>query len=274
MKVRWLGGVLHALLHGRGVNAWGDRIHLRFYNRLVLALLFPLLLLINLLCIPVMAFAPFVERHVLTTLNKFGVMGERDGKLKGSGFSPFFMIWMSDLWILGSPLVKSSLIKITNIALALLIILDVTPAWLTLAWSASIFLTEVVRVYKGLPFIKWASWMLILASFLLLLGSGLDFVSTTYVPYETGRGFLSLGVLLLLLNAVGLLFLQSSFLGPMVTTISQMLTDTAYDELDAVVRSMPSLRAACVRSAHARAITARRVRACACAPPSPCACNA
>ena len=229
MKYRWLGGVIDGLLRGRGVNAWGDRVRLSLAVRARLALLLLFLLPLNLLCIPVLAFAPSLETSIIALLNQLGEMGERDGKLMAAGFSRRFMLWTSDFWLLGVPLIKSSLLKVSNCTLAFLVVFDAAPTWLYVAWAGSILATESFAMYQGKPYIHWASWMLILASGMMIIGSVMDYFNCVecdaYVPYETGRGFLALGTLLILLHAIGLLFLQSSFLGPMVTTISQMIED-------------------------------------------------
>ena len=218
----------HYALQKHGVNPWGEQVALTTGQWMTIAasLVFVCVPL-NALLLPACALFPPTRQYIFSKLRSLGDEGEVHGVRRETGYCDPLKIWWEDVVLIEIPFFKAWIRHLSNIAFAAVLLTSAGPVGFRLAWAASFFLSCAIRLlfdYSSV-FIAWDAWMLLAASGLLCTGLALEAFGQDNVEVWVRQGILALGQLLLNLDTMGGIFLQSIFFGPMVLSISQMLSD-------------------------------------------------
>ena len=226
MEKRWRGAMLESLLTGMGVNPWGEQVALTTSQWLTITgtLVF-VCVPINLMLLPMCAIFPPARYYAFRQLRAIGDEGEVHGVRRETGYCEALKMWWEDAVLIEVPFFKAWLRHLSNAAFATVLITSAGSTAFRLTWATSLLVSCSLRMLfdHGNIYIKWDAWMLLAASALLTTGIVFDLVDGVDPPVR--QGILALGQLLLNLDTIANVFLQSTFFGPMVLSISQMLVD-------------------------------------------------
>ena len=226
LSQRWHGDLLIAILHSKGVGAWGAAVPVNFVERawLVFITIF-LVLPSNIIALLVLAVVPQVEPQIVGFLQSLGEEGELHGGLMAAGYNATLKPWWQDLYVLNVPFVKCSLQLASNIALCLLIVTEGLPKAALVTWSASLWYTLMLRIclHPDRIFMRATVNTLLIGATLICTGLSLEISLAFPQDQSNVNGITGCGVLLVSSSMCYTFFLQSATFGPMLVGIANMV---------------------------------------------------